>query len=129
VIGDKLLKGVAAGAVVATAACVTVLALAFAAYAGLRTLMGEAASAAIVAAAFGALTLLIVCFAGRRRPRPAAQRSAAEPMIEALLDMVRAKPLVSTAIATVVGLILSRNPELLATLVRIFTTQPRPKDD
>ena len=127
-IGDKLLKGVAAGAVVATAACVTVLALAFAAYAGLRTLMGEAASAAFVAAAFGALTLLIVCLAGRR-PRPAAQRSAAEPMIEALLDMVRSKPLISTAIATVVGLILSRNPELLATLVRTFTTQPRPRND
>jgi hypothetical protein len=53
----------------------------------------------------------------------------ASPLIDLLLDLVRAKPLVSTAVATLVGLILSRNPELLATLIRTFTAAPPPKDD
>ena len=125
----KILKALAAGAVIVSAVGVSVIALAICVHALLLPVMGAAGSAALVSAAFAILALLAALVAVRR-PEPRQRAPEASPLIEVLLDLVRAKPLVSTAVATLVGLILSRNPELLATLIRTFTAAPPPpKDD
>lgn len=125
----KILKALAAGAVIVFAVGVSVIALAFSVHALLLPMMGEAGSAALVAAAFAVLALLAAMVAVRR-PEPRQRAPEASPLIDLLLDLVRAKPLVSTAVATLVGLVLARNPELLATLIRTFTAaSPPPKDD
>ena len=124
----KILKALAAGAVIVFAVGVSVIALAFSVHALLLPIMGEAGTAALIAAAFAILALLAAMVAVRR-PEPRQRLPEASPLIDLLLDLVRAKPLVSTAVATLVGLILSRNPELLATLIRTFTAAPPPKDD
>ena len=124
----KILKALAAGAVIVFAVGVSVIALAFSVHALLLPIMGEAGTAALIAAAFAILALLAAMVAVRR-PEPRQRLPEASSLIDLLLDLVRAKPLVSTAVATLVGLILSRNPELLATLIRTFTAAPSPKDD
>ena len=124
----KILKALAAGAVIVFAVGVSVIALALSVHALLLPIMGEAGTAALIAAAFAILALLAAMVAVRR-PEPRQRLPEASPLIDLLLDLVRAKPLVSTAVATLVGLILSRNPELLATLIRTFTAAPSPKDD
>ncbi len=124
----KILKALAAGAVIVFAVGVSVIALALSVHALLLPIMGEAGTAALIAAAFAILALLAAMVAVRR-PEPRQRLPEASSLIDLLLDLVRAKPLVSTAVATLVGLILSRNPELLATLIRTFTAAPSPKDD
>ncbi len=124
----KILKALAAGAVIVFAVGVSVIALAFSVHALLLPVLGKAGSAALVAAAFAVLAALVGMVVVRR-PEPRQSVPEASPLIDLLLDLVRAKPLVSTAVATLVGLILSRNPELLATLIRTFTAAPPPKDD
>ena len=125
----KILKALAAGAVIVFAVGVSVTALAFCVHALLLPLVGEAGSAALVAAAFAILAVLAAMIAVRR-PEPRQRAPDTSPLIDLLLDLVRAKPLVSTAVATLVGLVLARNPELLATLIRTFTAAPPPpKDD
>lgn len=124
----KILKALAAGAVIVSGVGVSVIALAICVHALLLPIMGEAGTAALIAAAFAILALLAAMVAVRR-PEPRQRLPEASPLIDLLLDLVRAKPLVSTAVATLVGLILSRNPELLATLIRTFTAAAPPKDD
>jgi len=128
VIKAKIFKALAAGAVIVSAAGVSVIALAFCVHALLLPVMGEAGSAALVSAAFAILALLAALVAVRR-PERRQRAPDASPLIDIMVDLVRAKPLVSTAVATLVGLILSRNPELLATFIRTFTATPPPKDD
>ena len=125
----KILKALAAGAIIVSAVGVSVIALAFSVHALLLPVMGEAGSAALLSVAFAILALLAALVAARRsEQRQKAPESS--PLFDLLLDLVRAKPLVSTAVATLVGLVLSRNPELLATLIRTFTdASSPPKDD
>ncbi len=125
----KILKALAAGAIIVSAVGVAVVAAAFSVHALLLPMMGEAGSAALVAAAFAILAALAAMVAvGRVEPRQTTPEPS--PLIDLLLDLVRAKPLISSAVAALVGLILSRNPELLATLIRTFTAAPPPpKDD
>jgi hypothetical protein len=129
VITAKILKALAAGAIIVSAVGVAVVAAAFSVHALLLPMMGEAGSAALVAAAFAILAALAAMVAvGRVEPRQTTPEPS--PLIDLLLDLVRAKPLISSAVAALVGLILSRNPELLATLIRTFTAAPPPpKDD
>jgi hypothetical protein len=129
VITAKILKALAAGAIIVSAVGVAVVAAAFSVHALLLPMMGEAGSAALVAAAFAILAALAAMVAvGRVEPRQTTPEPS--PLIDLLLDLVRAKPLISSAVAALVGLILSRNPELLSTLIRTFTAAPPPpKDD
>lgn len=125
----KILKALAAGAIIVSAVGVAVVAAAFSVHALLLPMLGEAGSAALVAAAFAILAALAAMVAALRvEPRQTTPEPS--PLIDLLLDLVRAKPLISSAVAALVGLILSRNPELLATLIRTFTAAPPPpKDD
>lgn len=124
----RLFRALAAGAVVVSAVAVCVIALALAVHAVLLPLLGEAGTLALIAAGFAVLALVAAVIAVQRpEPRPA--RASGAHLVDILLDLVQAKPLTSTALAALIGLILSRNPDLLASLVRTFTTAPPPSSE
>ena len=124
-ISARILKVLAAGAVVVSAVAVCVISLALAVHAALLPLLGEAGTLGLIAAGFAILALVAAMVAVQKpEPRQASQSGAS--LIDILLNLVQAKPLMSTALAALIGLILSRNPDLLATLIRTFTTPPPP---
>ena len=127
-ISARILKALAAGAVVVSAVAVCVISLALAVHAVLLPLLGEAGTLGLIAAGFAVLALVAAMIAVQK-PEPRKTSPSGTPLIDILLDLVQAKPLMSTALAALVGLILSRNPDLLATLIRTFTTAPPPSSE
>ncbi len=127
-ISARILKALAAGAVVVSAVAVCVISLALAVHAVLLPLLGEAGTLGLIAAGFAVLALVAAMIAVQK-PEPRKTSPSGTPLIDILLDLVQAKPLMSTALAALVGLILSRNPDLLATLIRTFTAAPPPSSE
>ena len=118
-----LLLAAALGAI-AAAACVCVVALSFAVYAVADIWLSPAGSAAVVAAIFALIAVVIAIVAtGKAVPKAAL---AAKPSDASLLDKVvglaRERPLVAVAAATVAGVVLFRNPAVVAAIVTAFVS-------
>lgn len=112
-------------AAVVTATAVSLVAGAFALYAVLEPSLGRAGAAAIVATAFALFVmigLLIALLATRRggSRREHAAHGHDGGFAERLIDIVKAKPILSAAAAVAGGLLIIRNPVLVGVLVKAF---------
>ncbi len=112
--------GAVAIAAISTAAAVVVVALAFALYALVQPMLGDAGASAVVAAAF-ALIVAIGGFAamprGRRR---GATPASPDGVAGDLMELVRGKPIASAGIAVAAGVMAMRNPRVIAEIARAF---------
>jgi hypothetical protein len=103
-------------ALLATAAAVALVALAYALYAGLSPLVGPAwASAAVAGAA--ALVLLIGGLVFIRKPGGGKRPVQDEGLAAKLIALGRERPLVAAAFAIAAGVIAVRSPGLLTALI------------
>lgn len=115
----KLLMAFVAIAFLATSASVVVVALAFALYALVRPMLGDAGASAAVAGAF-ALILAIGGFAamprGKKRPGTGTPAGVAED----LMELVRDKPIASAGVALAAAIMAMRNPRVIGEIARAF---------
>ncbi len=118
-----LFLAAALGAIVA-AACVCVVALSFAVYALADIWLSPAGAAAVVAAVFALIAVGGAAMATRKAVPKAAMK--AKPSDESILDKVmglaKERPLVAVAAATVAGVVLFRNPAVVAAVVTAFVS-------
>ena len=113
---------VAAAAAIAAAAAGSVAAAAFALFAALVPQVGPAWAAAIVAAS-AALLVLIAGLIVRARAVGRMHRRQAEPdasLIQKLVELARAHPVIATGVALGAGVYALRNPKLVAAVVAAF---------
>lgn len=105
--------------VVSTAAAVGVVAGAYALYEALREPLGPAGAAGLVA---GLIFLLLAAIAGAialgRRAPP--QRQADAGLSGKLMQLAREKPMLAAGAIVAAGVVLARNPRLVATAVSAF---------
>lgn len=115
----RLMIAVAAVAAVAAASVVCVVAAAFGLYAAVRGSMTPAGSAAVVAAAFAVIALLIALTLGRKAsPRSAAHGSPADDSLTArVMQLAREKPLMAAGVGVAAAAVLLRNPQFVMTLI------------
>ncbi len=104
--------------VISTAAAVGVVAAAYALFEALRAPLGAAGASGVVAAA---IFLLIAAGAGlmalsRRKPPPPADTSLSAKV----LQLARDKPVLAVGALVAAGVIVARNPRLVATAVSAF---------
>jgi hypothetical protein len=118
----RLLLGIVATAVLAAAASVLVVALAFALYALVQPYLGAAGAAAAVAGAaamlIGLLGMGIGLMARAKRPKP--KPNTAAGVAERIFEFVRDKPLMAVSAAVGAGIMAVRNPTYLGSAVRAF---------
>jgi ABC-type nickel/cobalt efflux system permease component RcnA len=118
----KALALVSAIAAMAAAAAVCVVAAAYGLYAFAREFFDPAPAAALIAAAF-ALLAVILAFATFRNAQPDSLRRSfrhgrEEPSATArLIELARERPIVTAAAAAAVGFVILRNPKLLGTAI------------
>jgi hypothetical protein len=127
VIFRRLLMAFVAIAAIATSASVVVVALAFALYALVRPMLGDAGASAVVAGAFA----LIVGIGGlaampRGRRRRKADPSSPAGVAEDLMELVRDKPIASAGVALAAGIMAMRNPRVIGEIARAFFQNRRP---
>jgi len=128
-----LQKILAAGAgliVLAALILVTVLAAAFALYAGLEPSLGRAGSAAIVAGLFGLLAgivIAVVALKGDDRGHGDHDHEDHSDFsfVARILEMAKDRPLLSVAALVAGGVILFRNPAMVATIAAAFLDKPK----
>lgn len=117
---------VAAAAAIAAAAAVSVVAAFFALYALVQPQLGPAGAAAVVAVAAAALAAIAALVFARMAEGP--RRKAAPPpepgLIENLIGIARAHPMLSVGAAVAAGLYGLKNPEMVAAVVRAFMDKP-----
>lgn len=120
---QRLLLGLAAGAVFVTSASVAVVALAFALFALVEPYVGRAGAAAIVVGAAALLmlgmALALRMVARRRRPLKAALSSKGGPF-ETIVRFVREQPVMAISAAIGAGFMAIRNPRYLGSTLRAF---------
>lgn len=120
---QRLLLGLAAGAVFVTSACVAVVALAFALFALVEPYVGRAGAAAIVVGAAAllmfAMALALRMVARRRRPMKAALSGKGGPF-ETIVRFVREQPVMAVSAALGAGFMAIRNPHYLGSTLRAF---------
>ena len=121
---SRILFLAAALGAIAAAACVCVVALSFALYAVADIWLSPAGAAAVVAAVFALIAVGVAAMATRKAAPKAAMK--AKPSDESILDKVmglaRERPLVAVAAATVAGVVLFRNPAVVAAVVTAFVS-------
>jgi hypothetical protein len=122
----RLLMAFVAIAALSTAASVVVVALAFALFALVQPMLGDAGASAVVAGAF-ALIAAIGGFAAvprgrRRRPGTGSPSGVAED----LMDLVRDKPVASAGVALAAAIMAMRNPRVIGEIARAFFQSRRP---
>lgn len=109
---------VVAFTVIAVAAAVCIVALAFALYATIRDVVGPAWGAASVAAAFALIALVAALVVTRKaRPPKPAQGAPPESLAGKLIDLARERPLVAAGAAAAVVAVMVRNPKILAPII------------
>jgi hypothetical protein len=119
---------VAAAAAIAAAAAVSVVAVFFALYALVLPYVGPAGAAASVAVAaalaalIGALILARRAEGPRRKPVPPPEAG----LVEKLILVAKAHPVLSVGAAVAAGVYGLRNPELVAAVMRAFMDRPEP---
>lgn len=126
----RLILALSAAAVLATAAGVCVVALAFALFAMVEPYVGRAGAGAVVAgsaallAAIGGLALAGAARVRRAKPVAAATGS----ILDRLLGFVREKPVTAVSAAAAAGLLAIINPRYLGSAVRAFVEgRPPPR--
>lgn len=112
---QRLFALAAAVAAVAAAVAVCVAAAAFALYALARLWLTPAGAGALVALAFAALAAAVAYAATRRLPPPEPVDDAS--LVERLVQMAKARPLVAAGAAAAVVTVLIRNPSVLSAIV------------
>jgi uncharacterized membrane protein len=128
VIFGKVAGVVAAIAAIAAAAAICMVALSFAAYAGLREVIGPAWAAAAVAGIV-ALLALIIAFFLTRKARPKPLKGEPPSLTAKLLEFARERPVlaggaaIAAAAATITVAI--KNPRILSAIVAGLLA-PRP---
>jgi hypothetical protein len=133
---EQTMKTVSAGAAVAAAVIVSVVAAAFTVYALVVNQIGPAGASAVVAALFAALAGLVALIATRRAaPKRADEREAVAGLdlrafglegldlsgtnlVDRASEMIKERPVVAAGAAVAIGLIAFRNPELVTMLAR-----------
>lgn len=126
----RLLMGFVAISAIATSACVVVVALAFALYALVQPLVGDAGAAAVVAAAFALVSVIGGFAAMPRGRRRGASPTSPEGVAGDLMELVRDKPIASAGIAVAAGVMAMRNPRVIGEIARAFFQSrrtPRPR--
>jgi ABC-type nickel/cobalt efflux system permease component RcnA len=112
---QKALKLTAALAALAAAAAVCVVAAAYAVYALLRYSLTPAGSAAVVALIFAVLAAVIALVLLRRPGERSHRRDEPQPTAARLIELARERPILAAGAAVAAGLVLLRNPKLIAT--------------
>jgi hypothetical protein len=104
---------------IAAAASVCVVALSFAVYALADIWLSPAGAAAVVAATFALLAVVVAGLATRKAvPKSAlsAKSTDATP-VDRIVGLAKDRPLVAVAAAAVVGVVLFRNPAVVGAIV------------
>ena len=117
----RILLALLAAATLASAAGVTVFALAFALYALSEPWLGRAGAAGAVALAAAVLIAiggLVIALAARKKP--VKSQPAAGGVLERAILFVRRKPIVAASAAIGAGLLAARNPKYLGEALRAF---------
>lgn len=127
---DRAISSVIATAAVAGATLLTVFAAGFALYALIEPSLGPAGAAAFVAlaAALGlALYALVLYLRARQREREAAiaQAAALDALPQSLGEIARERPILALAVTALGGVLASRNPALVATLLQTLANLNR----
>jgi hypothetical protein len=112
---QRLFALAAAVAAVAAAAVVCVIAAAFALYALARLWLTPAGAGAVVALAFATVAAAVAVVATRKVPPPETAEEA--PLAERLIQMAKARPLMSAGAAAALVTVLVRNPAVLSAIV------------
>lgn len=119
----RVLRLVAAFGAVLAAAVVCVVAAAFAVYAAAREVIGPAWAAAVVAAVF-ALLAILVAWGATRKANPRAVGGAPPPPPTSLLDraisIAKERPLIALGAAAAVATLAIRNPAVISAAVSAF---------
>lgn len=105
-------------AIIAAAAGVAVVAAAFALYALLRDPLGPAGAAAVVTGA-AALVGLLAGLIAFRKSHPRESRDN-EGLTNRVIDLARQRPVIVTAAAIGVAVIVARNPKLVTAALTAF---------
>lgn len=125
----RLFALAAAGAAVIAAVLVCVVAAAFALYAVARMWLGPAGAAAVVALAFAAIAVGVAVYASRKIPAPPAPAEDVG-LIDRLIELAKARPLVAAGAAAAVVALLVRNPSMLtAILTAVLAGNAAPKPE
>lgn len=117
--------------IIAVSAGVSLVAGAFSLFVVLRSLWGEAMASASIAGLFALLALIVALVAVRSVApvaKPVQAAPEAVPLLTSLLALMRDKPFVSAAVATVAGLVAFRNPQMISSLIAAFFEDIEPKD-
>jgi hypothetical protein len=107
-----------AGATVIAAVLVCIVAAAFALYAVARVWLGPAGAAAVVAVAFAAVAAGVAAFVTRKVPPP--EPADETGLVERLIELAKARPLVAAGAAAAVVAVLVRNPSVLTAIISAF---------
>ena len=135
---SKVLSGAAAVGAACAAAGVVIVAIAFAIYAFAKTYVGAAGGSAIVALVFAVVLGIGLAVAaskaggGKKAKKPKHQKHLEpEPanLMGRIMETARERPFVAAAGAVAAGLLALRNPTLVATVLGLINTPPRPRRD
>ena len=119
----KRILGLAAAlAAVAAAAAVCVVALSFAGYALVEVHLGPAGGAAVVAAVFALLALIVAWLATRKvvSRSEARPRDADVTLLDRAISLAKDKPLIALGAAAAATMVLARNPAVFGAIVSAF---------
>ncbi len=134
----KLLARVLSGAAAAGAACaaagVVTVAIAFAIYAFAKEYVGAAGGSAITAAVFAVVLGIGLAIAasgasGGKAKKPKHVEPEPANLMNRIMETARERPFVAAAGAVAAGLLALRNPTLVATVLGLINTPPRPRRD
>jgi hypothetical protein len=117
--------------IVAVSVGVSLVAAAFCLFVVLRGLWGETVASASIAGLFSILALAVALVVSRA-PAPVAKPLPppleAAPLLNSLLNLMRDRPIISAAAATLAGLIAVRNPQIVSNLIKAFFSETDPQD-
>lgn len=126
----RILQLAAALAAVAAAAAVCVVAASLAVYGLARLWLTPAGSAAVVAALFAFLAVLIAWAATRKAVPPKTQAPADDGfLIDRLVELAKQRPLIALGAAAAAVTVILKNPRLIAALVSAFAAGAAAKPD
>ncbi|MGA0605635.1 hypothetical protein ACO2Q0_06505 [Phenylobacterium sp. VNQ135] len=114
----RLFSLAAAVAAIVAAVIVCVTAAAFALYAVARIWLSSAGAAAVVAVAFALVAVGVAAWAVRKAPPPAPTAAADDvSLVEQLLQIAKARPLMALGAAAAAVTVLIRNPAVLTAIL------------
>ena len=119
----KRIMGLAAAlAAVAAAAGVCVVALSFTVYALAEVHLGPAGGAAVVAAVFAVLALVVAWLATRKvvPKRVSGTKASDLSLLDRAIGLAKDKPLIALGAAAAAAMVLARNPAVIGAIVSAF---------